>query len=141
MKTAHLRTPMKQEPASGLSAVALPTLGQPFEGGTFEGLTTRKDGTNCAVVLLPERKEGVNWQDAKAWAAEQGGELPTCPVAALLFANAKDRIKPCWHWTSEEDAGLLCRAWHCHFGYGYQLSEINSNEGGAVAVRLIPITA
>lgn len=118
---------------------ALPVLGQPLEGGTFAGLTTRKDGTHCAVVLLPGFMEDVNWNDAKAWAAEQGGELPSRPVAALLFANVKDRLKPYLHWTSEEWNASF--AWCCFFDIGDQSGNHKSSGGSAVAVRLIPLTA
>ena len=117
----------------------LPALGAQLDGGTFIGITTKKDGTHHAVVLLSEQAEGLTWKKAMNWAAKQGGELPSRPVAALLFANAKEQLKPCWHWTSEEyDASY---AWDCYFGYGNQFSHHKSYEGGAVAVRLIPLTA
>lgn len=64
----------------------LPALGAPLEGGVFAGLTTQPDGTHCAVVLLPAKGTDLNWEAAKAWAAEQGGELPSRPVAALLLS-------------------------------------------------------
>lgn len=118
-----------------MNLASLPALGQPFEGGTFAGLTTRKDGTHCAVVLLPGRKEDINWKDAKAWAAEQGGELPTRPVAALLYANAKDQLQPYWHWTADEEGASY--AWGCLFYYGNQGTSHKSYEGSVVAVRRV----
>jgi len=122
-----------------LTIATLPALGAALEAGTFEGLTTRKDGNHCAVVLLPGFNKAVNWNDAKAWATEQGGELPSRPVAALLFANGKARLQPRWHWTAdEEDASF---AWSCYFSYGLQYRSPKSNEGSAVAVRLIPLSA
>ncbi len=130
---------MDQDPTLGLPALALPVLGQPLKGGTFAGFTTKKDGTHCAVALLPGFKEDVNWDDAKAWAAEQGGELPSRPVAALLFANVKDQLKPYWHWTSEEWSASY--AWSCDFLSGGQSGSHKRYEGSAVAVRLIPLTA
>lgn len=60
----------------------LPKIGEHLDGGIFAGLTTNKDGTHCAVVLLPGKGYDLNWSDAKAWATEQGGELPSRPVAA-----------------------------------------------------------
>ncbi len=122
-----------------MNLASLPALGQPLEGGTFAGLTTRKDGTHCAVVLLPGRKEDINWKDAKAWAEEQGGELPTRPVAALLYANVKDQLQPDWHWTADEEGASS--AWDCNFLIGYQNYGHKSYEGSVVAVRLIPLTA
>ena len=117
----------------------LPALGAPLDGGIFVGVITRKDGTHCAVVLLPENGTKLTWKKAMNWAENQGGELPSRPVAALIFANAKEQLKPSWHWTNEEyDASY---AWYCYFIIGHQGSNHKSYEGGAVAVRLIPLTA
>ena len=117
----------------------LPALGTQLDTGIFAGLTTRKDGAHCAVVLLSEQGEKLTWKKAMNWAAKQGGELPSRPVAAMLFANAKDQLKPVWHWTSEEDGASA--AWFCDFDYGLQYNGHKSYEGSAVAVRLIPLTA
>jgi len=117
----------------------LPALGADFEGGTFAGVTTRQDGTHCAVVLLPAKGEGLAWKDAIAWAKEQGGELPSRPVASLLFANVQPALSPEWHWTSEEYNASY--AWFCGFEDGDVSYLRNSYEGCAVAVRLIRITA
>jgi hypothetical protein len=115
----------------------LPKLGEQLDGGTFAGLTTTKEGKHCAVILLPGKGEDLTWAKAKAWAKKQGGELPTRPVAALLFANVKPAIAPEWHWTADEyDASY---AWFCYFYDGYQFITRKVNELAAVAVRLIPI--
>jgi len=125
--------------SNSISFSALPAIGTALDGGTFVGVTTKKDGTHCAVVLLPDQADGVTWKKAMNWATKQGGELPSRPVAALLFANAKDKLKPTWHWTSDEyDASY---AWSCYFDYGNQFDFHKSCEGSAVAVRLIPLTA
>lgn len=128
-------------PITQLSLAALPALGAPLDTGIFAGLTTKKDGTHCAVVLLPEQGVKLTWKKAIEWAEQQGGELPSRPVAALLFANAKASLRPLWHWTSEEELDDASFAWYCYFGYGSQSSNHKSFEGSAVAVRLIPITA
>ena len=117
----------------------LPALGADFEGGTFAGVTTTKEGIHCAVVLLPGTAEDLTWEAAKAWATEQGGELPTRPVAALLFANVQPALSPEWHWTADEYVGNASYAWSCDFSDGYQGSYHKSAEGAAVAVRLIPL--
>ena len=124
---------------ASISLAALPALGTDFEGGTFAGITTRADGTHCAVVLLPGTAEDLTWEAAKAWAAEQGGELPTRPVAALLFANVQPALSPEWHWTADEYNASY--AWICYFGYGSIDTSHKRSEGTVVAVRLIPITA
>lgn len=123
---------------TSIAFASLPALGSDLNGGTFEGITTRQDGTHCAVVLLPGFGENMTWEQAKKWAAKQGGELPTRLVAAMLFANAKDKLEPKWHWTADEYNASF--AWYCGFDYGYQDYGHKSYEGSAVAVRLIPIT-
>lgn len=124
---------------STLTLALLPALGAPLEGGSFAGITTKPDGTHCAVVLLPAQGTDLDWTAAKAWAAEQGGELPSRPVAALLFANVKAQLRTRWHWTADEDGASY--AWLCFFNHGSQTSDHMSYEGGAVAVRLIHLTA
>ena len=120
-----------------MSITDLPALGQPLDGGTFAGLTTKPDGTHCAVVLLPDNGTDLTWAKAKTKAKKQGGELPSRPVAALLFANIKASLQPKWHWTSEEyDASYV---WLCNFGYGPQTYSYKSFKGSAVAVRYIKI--
>lgn len=115
-------------------------LGEKLDGGIFAGLTTKPNGTHCAVVLLPGKSRRLNWIDAKAWAAAQGGELPSRPVAAILFANVREQLRPEWHWTSDEDEEDASFAWYCHFYDGYQGGgHAKSYEGSAVAVRLIAL--
>ena len=120
-----------------VALATLPALGEPLEGGTFAGIITRADGTHSAVVLLPEKGTELTWKQAKEWAAGLDAELPSRPVAALLFANVKQQLEPRWHWTSDEDGASY--AWSCYFLYGYQGNGPKSYEGCAVAVRMIPL--
>ena len=72
----------------------LPAIGQPLAAGIFVGLTTRADGTHHAVVLLADKPPtDLGWRQAMDWAKGIDAELPTRPVAALLFANAKDQFE------------------------------------------------
>jgi hypothetical protein len=124
-----------------IDLASLPPIGKSLDGGIFAGLTTEPDGTHCAVVLLPGTGTDLTWTKAKAWAKawakKQGGELPSRPVAALLFANVKASLQLGWHWTSEEfDASY---AWLCSFNHGRQGTSHKSYEGSAVAVRYIKI--
>lgn len=129
----------KATPITTTSFATLPALGESFEGGIFAGIYTRPDGTHCAIVRLPENGTNLTWKKALTWATKQGGELPTRPVAALLFANVKASLPGGWHWTSEElDASYV---WSCGFSIGGQYDGSKSSEGSAVAVRLIPLTA
>jgi hypothetical protein len=117
----------------------LPKLGEKLDGGIFAGLTTKPNGTHCAVVLLPGKGRGLNWRDAKAWATEQGGELPRRPVSALLVATVKDHLHPDRHWTADELRASY--AWYCCFEDGFQDTINKSYECSAVAVRLIALEA
>ncbi len=122
-----------------ISLSTLPALGAALHGGIFAGLTSRKDGSHCAVILLPDKGTDLNWKKACDWARQLDAELPSRPVAALLFANVKDQLRPILHWTSESDDASY--AWLCGFCYGYQIDNHKSYESSAVAVRLIPLTA
>lgn len=119
----------------------LPALGEELAGGRFAGITTAAGGVHCAVVLLPAHADGLTWERAKAWAAEQGGELPTRPVAALLYALSKPALQERWHWTSEAYEFDASYAWYCNFLSGYQNLDLKSYECCAVAVRLIPVVS
>ena len=126
------------------SAVAALALGSPLEGGTFAGIVTLKDGAHVAVVLLADKPDKrLKWADALTWAESIDGVLPTRPVAALLYANAKDQFESTWHWTSDRldvdtgDKDDASYAWHCGFYVGSQGFSIVSSAGAARAVRLI----
>ena len=117
----------------------LPALGAALDAGIFAGLTTKPDGTHCAVVLLADKPGGkLTWQQAVEWAQSVQGELPSRPVSALLFANAHDQFERTWHWTSETDEDDGSYAWSQGFDDGRYYSH-KSDEGRARAVRLIPL--
>ena len=116
---------------------ALPPLGAELAGGKFAGITTQKDGTHAAAILLPNKGHELTWKTAIAWAKKIKAELPSRSVAALIITNVKSELDPSWHWTIDEyDAS---DAWGCFFNYGRQDYHHKSYEGSAVAVRLIPI--
>ena len=113
-------------------------IGADFEGGKFAGLTTLQDGKHVAVVLLPNKSDKrLVWVDAMAWAAEVGGQLPTRPVAALLFANLKPEFEEEWHWTNEMTSWNESYAWVCNFLLGHQSYHHKVTNYAARAVRLI----
>ena len=132
---------MNQAIPTTINFGSLPALRAPFAGGIFAGITTQKDGTHCAVALLPDQGSNLDWPAATEWATALNATLPTRPVAAMLFANHKDQLRPRWHWTSEQDEEDASCAWYCGFDNGYQLHDRKSFEGGAVAVRLIPLNS
>jgi hypothetical protein len=112
--------------------VDLPPIKTEWMGGLFAGIHTKKDGTHCAVVKLSITLKQT-WKQAMAI---KEGELPSKAVAALVVANLE--IESGWYWTGEEfDASA---AWY--FGSDGDTSiGSKSAAGGALAVRLIPITA
>lgn len=122
-----------------ISFSEIPAIGTEIHAGTFAGITSTKDDLHHAVVLLHETAKKLTWKKAMNWAKKQDAELPSRAVAALLFANLKDKRPNGWHWTSEEDDASS--AWLCNFHRGYQLSYHKSCECGVVAVRLIRLTA
>lgn len=115
---------------------ALPAIGADLDGGEFAGITTKPDGKHYAVTKLPGYGSEVNHGSALAYAEEQGGELPTKAVAALLVANLK--AERGWYWMQDEyDASY---AW-IFYANGYTLDGLKSYQGGALAVRCIKLTA
>ena len=130
-----------QSLADPITLASLPALGAEWQGGRFAGVITQPNGTHCAVVLLPGQGKGLTWSAATTWAAKQGGQLPTRPMAALLFANVKAYIPSSgWHWTNSPNADNDAHAWYCFFDHGYQNTGHKSYAGCAVAVRLHPLT-
>jgi hypothetical protein len=127
---------------STLTFADLPPIGAQLDAGIFIGLTTDKTGQHFAVALLPDKPKDdteLTWKKALAWADGAGGTLPTRPVSALLFANAKDQFEETWYWTSEEHGGSY--AWFQYFTSGHQNITRKDDTCRARAVRLIQLTA
>jgi hypothetical protein len=90
-------------------------------GEHYAGIILGKVGEQSRhLILLPGEAESINWKDAKAWADEQGGSLPTRREQALLFANLKEQFQDAWYWSSEEHASDSAYAWFQYFGHGNQ---------------------
>ena len=108
------------------------------KGEIYAGLLLGKDGKpDQHIFLLPGKKEEINWEDAKKWAASIGGELPTRPEQSLLIANLKEEFDPRAYWSSEANGDGW--AWYQYFLYGRQ--DITPTDGAlrARAVRRLPI--
>lgn len=131
-----------ETPTTSIRLADLPALEQPLGGGIFVGLTTDKQGCHFAVALLPDKPKDdaeLTWKKALAWADGAGGALPTRPVSALLFANAKDQFNATCYWTSEESDRSY--AWYENFHYGDQDCYHKNDTCRARAARLIQLTA
>ncbi len=125
---------------SHFATIAALAIGSEHENGKFAGLITLPDGKHVAVILLPNKSEKrLTWADAMAWATEAGGQLPTRPIAALLFANLGVEFDKDWHWTNETCSWNESCAWVSYFSHGYQSSGHEDYGNCARAVRLIHI--
>ena len=84
-----------------------------FASGTYMGLTLH-DNAPMKLILLPGDVEKT-WSDAQAWAAEQGGVLPSRFDALVLFQHHRERFQKAAYWTDAplvDDEGY---AWYQYF--------------------------
>jgi hypothetical protein len=113
-----------------------PVIGQPFEGGTYIGLTIRNN-TPMHLILLPEQFVGT-WKQSLAWAKKLDAQLPTRMDLLAMWNNAREGLEG-WIWSCEEVASHPEYAWYQYFydgtqSYGYKVSELRAR-----AVRRVPI--
>ena len=109
-------------------------------GEHYAGIVLADDGEPAHhLILLPGQAEDVTWEGAKAWATDQGGELPTRQEQALLYANLKAQFKPNWYWSSQAHETESSWAWCQGFLDGSQGSYRKTSELRARAVRRLPI--
>ena len=105
-------------------------------GERFAGQVLNKDGTlSHYLILLPGDADDITWSDAKAWAAERGGELPTRREQSLLFANLKGEFEARAYWSAEAHESESGWAWYQNFRLGRQGDFPQSYEFRARAVR------
>ena len=106
------------------------------QGERYAGLVLGPDGLAAHhLILLPGEAEDITWADAKAWAEQAGGELPTRQEQALLYANLKHEFQPNWYWSSQTHESDSSYAWTQYFSNGYQGNGGKSYAGRARAVR------
>jgi hypothetical protein len=109
-------------------------------GEHYAGMILGKDGeSSYHLILLPEEKESINWQDATDWAKSIGGELPTRREQSLLYANLKEQFTDNWYWSSVQHAAGSGYAWVQSFGNGGQDGYRKDGSGRARAVRRLVI--
>lgn len=116
------------------------TIGQEFPGvpgSVYAGSLTNREGQLYALVLLAERAQDKTHAQALKWAQKLGADLPTRVEASMLFAHVKASLPGGWHWTNES-YGSSC-AWFCSFGGGSVGYGTRTAEGGAVALRRLPL--
>lgn len=105
-------------------------------GERYAGLVLGKDGaSDYHLILLPGDVADLNWDDARKWAHEQGGDLPKRREQSLLYANLKEEFQGTWYWSGEAHERESGWAWYQRFDYGYQSSSRQYFELRARAVR------
>lgn len=116
------------------------TPGARIQAATYVGICTAADGSLYALLRLDDQPaQRLDWNAAMAWAQGLQASLPTRPEAALLFALLPGQLQKTWHWTNETCNWNASYAWGCYFSRGYQISDLKSCEGSAVAVRRLPL--
>lgn len=85
-------------------------------GELYAGIVLDDDGKpSHHLILLPGEAKDISWQDARDWAAELGGDLPTRREQSLLFANLPSKFAKTWHWSGEENEEEPSYAWDQFF--------------------------
>src|SRR3990167_4907962 len=135
---AHTKTKPRAKAATQTrNGIPLPVLKKDEH---WAGIILSKDGApNHHLILLPGEAGSVTWAQAKKWAKEAGGELPTRREQSLLFANLKEHFQSAWYWSGEQHATNADWAWMRNFGYGSQDACRKVNPCRARAVRRIKI--
>ncbi|QGZ66316.1 DUF1566 domain-containing protein [Paraburkholderia acidisoli] len=112
-------------------------------GEHYAGIILGDDGQPLHhLILLPGDVDEKSWSDAKSWAAEQGGELPTRREQSLLFANLKQCFESRYYWSAEERESDSAYAWCQDFDDGFQYDGHKASSGcRARAVRRIAVGA
>ena len=114
-----------------------PLFGASLDGGFYAGVTLH-DGVPKRLVLLPGDHKGT-WDNARAWAAERDGELPSRIDQLVLWQNMREQFEQTWYWSSEQYAPDAGCAWCQSFYNGYQFRYLKSAELRARAVRRLPL--
>ena len=110
------------------------------QGEHYAGLIVGHGGEpSYHLVLLPGEAESINWNDAKAWANGQDGELPSRREQALLYANLRDQFKPECYWSNQQHEDNAAWVWCQGFSYGYQGGIHKFHQLRARAVRRLVI--
>ena len=108
-------------------------------GERYAGIILNDEGDpDYHLILLPGEAESIKWEDAKQWAADRDGKLPTRREQSLLFANLKGEFKEAAYWSGQrhEDERY---AWYQNFDYGHQGCLHTYFELRARAVRRLTI--
>ena len=111
------------------------------KGERYAGIVIHKnDLISHHLILIPQQPDTrLTRDEAIAWAASIGVELPTRQEQALLYANLKPYFKDAWYWSSEQHANKDC-AWRQHFDVVLAAVGHKDEKSYARAIRRVPIT-
>ncbi|HDR8930539.1 DUF1566 domain-containing protein [Burkholderia vietnamiensis] len=105
-------------------------------GERYAGPILDEDGAlSHYLILLPGEAEEVTWDQAREWAEQQGGELPSRREQSLLFTNLQGEFESAWYWSGEAHESDAGWAWFQTFYDGRQSGSRQFNELRARAVR------
>lgn len=114
----------------------MPTLN---DGEIYAGALIQPDGSGHHIILLDGDNDDADWDTQMEWAKSLGGDLPSRPELALMYAHLKDRFKPVWYWSNEQHESGSVSAWNQNFYHGNQLWHYKDYKLRARAVRRQPI--
>ncbi len=97
------------------------------------------DEPDYHLLVHPDAKEDVKWNDAMQWASDLGASLPLRKEQAILFGNVPELFEPDWYWSGEQYASDDSYAWDQNFDNGLQYYNLKTYEGRARAVRRLLI--
>ena len=110
------------------------------DGEHYAGIILGKDGEpDHHLILLPGQGNDVTFDQAKEFAVNSGGDLPTRREQSLLFANLKEQFEDRRYWSGTQHSGYSTSAWYQSFVSGYQGSYHKDDELRARAVRRLII--
>ncbi|WP_186107305.1 DUF1566 domain-containing protein [Burkholderia gladioli] len=99
------------------------------------------NGDVTHTILLPGDNDDASWQAQMDWAKSIGGDLPTRAELVIAYERYRDQFRRSIYWsnTPDTDPGYSGWAWCQTFHDGLQLSDPQSNEFRARAVRRLSI--
>ena len=127
--------------APAAATIPLPRIHSTYAGGEVMGVVMGENGQPdyLLIDLGVEPKADVTWDEAKAWAASVGGDLPTRREQAVMFGNLREgQYQPRWYWSGEAHASEPSWAWGQGFGFGGQGLDRKDYRSRARAVRRVP---
>ncbi len=109
-------------------------------GEECAGLVLTSEGKpSHYLILLPNEVDEITFDQAVAWAKEQGGDLPSREEQALLFANLKKHFQQAYYWSDTEHPTDKGYAFVQYFGRGNQLLSGKYYKFRARAVRRVNV--